>query len=134
MTPTFPRFGVSRKPRPVQSQINGCSFCLGLHTERARKAGVDQVKLDTLAGWQDAPQFDKRERAALGLAEAMTRLGDGRRVDDETWLAAREAFDDDEIGALLYLVGLINVWNRINVAVELPSDHNLPKPAQSPGG
>jgi AhpD family alkylhydroperoxidase len=109
------------------SQVNGCAFCLGLHTDWARKAGVDQAKLDLLAGWRETPDFDERERAALGLAEDITRVGDGRRVGDEVWSAARAQFSDDELSALLYLIGLINVWNRINVAVELPSDHRLPE-------
>jgi AhpD family alkylhydroperoxidase len=108
------------------SQINGCGFCLGLHTDLARKAGVDQGKLDVIGGWRESSLFDPREQAALGLAEAMTRVGDGRRVDDDTWSQARDQFDDTELGALLYLVGLINVWNRLNVAVELPADHRLP--------
>jgi alkylhydroperoxidase family enzyme len=56
----------------------------------------------------------------------MTRLGDGERVDGVIWEAAREQFNDEELAALLFLIGLINVWNRINVAVELPSDHELP--------
>jgi AhpD family alkylhydroperoxidase len=109
------------------SQITGCAFCLRLHSDGARKASVDQSKLDALAGWREASGFDERERAALGLAEAMTRVGDGKRVDELVWSAAREQFANDELAALLYLVGLINVWNRINVAVELPSDHALPK-------
>jgi len=109
------------------SQITGCAFCLGLHSDRARKTGVEQVKLDTLAGWREASGFDQRERSALALAEAMTRVGDGERVHESIWMAAREQFDDEELAALLYLVGLINVWNRINVTVELPSDHELPK-------
>jgi AhpD family alkylhydroperoxidase len=110
------------------SQITGCAFCLSLHSETARGAGVDQAKLDTLAGWREASAFDERERAALDLAEAMTRVGDGNRVDQPVWVAARQQFSDEELAALLYLVGLINVWNRINVAVELPVDHQLPKP------
>jgi AhpD family alkylhydroperoxidase len=110
------------------SQITGCAFCLGLHTAGARRGGVDQAKLDALAGWPDSPSFDQRERAALGLTEAMTRLGDGRRVDEATWSAARTQFDDGELAALLYLIGLINVFNRINVTVELPGDHPLPPP------
>lgn len=109
------------------SQITGCAFCLSLHSAWARSAGVDQAKLDTLAGWRESSAFDERECAALALAEAMTRLGDGKRVDDLVWSAARGQFSDEELAALLYLVGLINVWNRINVAVELPSDHELSK-------
>jgi len=110
------------------SQITGCGFCLGLHSDSARRAGVEQAKLDVLAGWREAPEFDRRERAALELAEAMTRLGDGNRVSESIWSAARDQFDDEELAALLFLVGLINVWNRINVAVELPRDHQLPRP------
>lgn len=101
----------------------------------ARAQGVGQDRLDLVAGWREAAHFDRRERAALGLAEAMTRIGDGQRVDERTWTAAREQFDDAELAALLYLVGLINVWNRINVAVELPCDHRLPErdPRTNPG-
>jgi AhpD family alkylhydroperoxidase len=109
------------------SQITGCAYSLSLHSDGARKASVDQAKLDMLAGWRKATGFDEREHAALDLAEAMTRLGDGKRVDELVWSAGREQFSDEELAALLYLVGLINVWNRINVAVELPSDHELPK-------
>jgi AhpD family alkylhydroperoxidase len=109
------------------SQMTGCAFCLGLHTDSARRTGVDQHKLDLVAGWRDATVFDERERSALGLAEAMTRVGDGARVHEAIWSAAREQFSDEELAALLFLIGLINVWNRINVAVELPNDHALPK-------
>ncbi len=56
----------------------------------------------------------------------MTRIGDRARVDDEVWTAASGAFSDDEMSALLYLIGLINVWNRINIAVQLAGDYVLP--------
>ena len=108
------------------SQVNGCAFCLKMHTGVARNVGVAQEKLDAVAGWREAPEFTAEERAALGLAEQMTRIGDGVRVDQDTWAAARDAFTDQELSALLYLVALINVWNRINVAVEPRSDHVLP--------
>jgi len=108
-----------------------CAFCLGLHGDGARTRGVDQDELDLLAGWREAPQFDPRERAALGLAEAMTRIGDGVRVEDRIWMMGREPFDDEELAALPFLVSLINVWNRINVTVELPSAHQMPKQAMS---
>lgn len=102
------------------SQINGCAFCLAMHADEARAAGVPQRKLDTVAGWREDPTFTATERAALGLTEAMTRVGDGNRVDDGTWAAARDAFDDAELASLLYTIGLIQVWNRLNVAVEMP--------------
>jgi len=104
------------------SQINGCAFCLAMHTDGARKAGVSQRQLDLVAGWRDAEGFSDRERSALGLAEAMTRVNDGGTVPDETWEAARRQFDDEELAALLWAIGLINVWNRVNAAVEMTSD------------
>jgi AhpD family alkylhydroperoxidase len=108
------------------SQITGCAFCLQLHSGIARHRGVSETKLDTLAGWRESPTFSEKERSALGLVEAMTRIGDGARVDEEVWLAARETFNNDELISLLYLIGLINLWNRINVTVELPADYTFP--------
>jgi AhpD family alkylhydroperoxidase len=108
------------------SQITGCAFCLNLHSGIAHRRGVSQDKLDLLAGWRESSEFTSKERSALELAEAMTRIGDGARVDDEVWSMAREVFTDEELSALIYLIGLINVWNRINVAVQLPSDYVLP--------
>ncbi len=109
------------------SQITGCAFCLNLHAGIARTRGIAQTKLDTLAAWRESTEFTIRERSALELAEAMTRIGDGARVDDRVWSEASGAFTDEELSALLYLIGLINVWNRINVAVQLPVDYVLPR-------
>ena len=83
------------------SQISGCAFCLGLHAASARRAGVTEAKLDLLAGWRDAPEFDARERVGLALAEEAARIGDGQRVDDATWAAARERFSDSELSSLV---------------------------------
>ena len=109
------------------SQINGCAFCLDLHSGGARHAEVAQRKLDLLAVWREAPEFSSRERAALALAEEMVRIGDGRRVSDATWARVRTEFDDDEIAGLLYTIGLIGFWNTLNVAVEFPPGAQLPK-------
>ena len=79
-----------------------------------------------MAGWRESSEFTTKERSALQLAEAMTRIGDGARVDHEVWSVASRAFTDEEPSALLYLICLINVWNRINVAVQLPGDYVLP--------
>jgi AhpD family alkylhydroperoxidase len=108
------------------SQISGCAFCLGFHTASARRFGVAEKKLDLLAGWRDAPIFDHRDRAALALGEEMARIGDGMRVDGPTWSAVRTAFSDSEISSLLYTVGLIKVWNLLNVTCEFPADGRLP--------
>lgn len=114
------------------SQITGCAFCLNLHAGIARGRNAAQAKLDTVAGWRDSSNFTTKERSALELAEAMTRIGDGARVDDEVWSAARAAFTDGELNALLYLIALINVWNRINIAVQLPDDYVLPGDSKRP--
>src|SRR5262249_2678496 len=74
------------------SQINGCAWCLKYHLGRARREGIGQDKLDTLAAWREDQGFTSRERAALGLAEVMTRVGEGRRVDEPTWEASRKEF------------------------------------------
>lgn len=89
------------------SQINGCAFCLELHTREARAAGVAQLQLDLLAGWRDAGGFSDRERAALALTEAVTRLpADG--VTDDVWRAVSRQFSDEEAASLLWLIGVIN--------------------------
>ncbi len=100
------------------SQVNGCAFCLAMHCDDARRAGVPQAKLDTLAAWRDDPSFTEEEAAALELTEAMTRLADGGRVDDATWERARKQFDDDALAALVQVIALINAFNRMNVATE----------------
>jgi AhpD family alkylhydroperoxidase len=110
------------------SQINGCAFCLAMHSDSARKRGVAQSKLDQLAGWRDSSEFSAEERAALALAEEVTRIGDGTRVSDATWKAAREVFSDDALAALLYAIGLIQLWNILNVASEVPAGLELPRP------
>jgi alkylhydroperoxidase family enzyme len=74
----------------------------------------------------DLPVSQVAGLTRLELAESMTRIGDGARVDDEVWTAAGGVFSDEEISALLYLIGLINVWNRTNIAVQLPGDYVLP--------
>lgn len=100
------------------SQINGCAFCLAMHLDAAREAGIEQFKLDALAAWHDVTSFDARERAALALTEAMTRLADRGGVDDPVWDSAREQFDDAELTALLQVIAMINAFNRINVTTE----------------
>lgn len=107
------------------SQINGCAFCLAMHSDEAREAGVDQFKLDALAAWRDVAAFDARERAALALTEAMTRLADGPGVGDAVWDAAREQFDDAALAALVETVALINAFNRLNVTTERSAEDYL---------
>lgn len=97
------------------SQINGCLVCLEQHTGEAREAGVPQQKLDLLTAWRDSTLFDGRERAALGLAEALTLLPGpeelGRAQDD-----AAEHFDEDELAAIEWIAIAINAFNRVSIA------------------
>ncbi|MEU4803863.1 carboxymuconolactone decarboxylase family protein [Actinosynnema sp. NPDC023587] len=93
------------------SQVNGCAYCVDLHTGRARAAEEDQRRLDLLPVWREAPGFSDRERAALALAEAVTNLSAG--VPDEVWEAAAGWFDERELAELLWVVATVNTWNRV---------------------
>lgn len=104
------------------SQINGCGFCLALHTRLARRAGIDQDTLDVLAGWRDSPRFDPTQRAALALAEHMARIGDSATVPADVWDAAAAVFDPNQLRSLLYTIALVDAYNRINVATALTAD------------
>lgn len=98
------------------SQVNHCAFCLDMHAQEARKAGVDQRKLDVLAGWREAPGlYSEREQAALALTEEVTEIAQAG-VGDQTWARAAAAFPDREIVQLLMAIGAINVWNRLAVS------------------
>jgi AhpD family alkylhydroperoxidase len=100
------------------SQINGCSFCAEMHSREMRQAGESDERIYTVAAWREAPFFTEAERAALALTEALTRLADQTDpVPDELWDKVRRHYDDAAIAALLIEIGLINVWNRVNVAV-----------------
>ena len=98
------------------SQVNNCAWCLDMHTEEARKAGVDQRKLDLLAAWSEAPAvFTSRERAAMALTEQVTLIANGG-VSDDVWEMVTTEFDDREIVSLIMTISTINIYNRMNVA------------------
>ena len=102
------------------SQLNHCAFCLDMHLRDARKHGVADQKLDLLAAWAEAGEvFTDRERAALALTEAITRLGEDG-VSDEGYDRAAAAFTDRELGQVIAMAVTINAWNRINAAVRMP--------------
>jgi AhpD family alkylhydroperoxidase len=100
------------------SQINGCAFCVDMHSVAAQKAGEHDRRIFALAAWGDSPFFDGRERAALALTEAMTRLGE-HGVPDEVYDAAAAVFSEAELGNLMGVIIAINAWNRVGVATEL---------------
>ncbi|MEU9781112.1 carboxymuconolactone decarboxylase family protein [Streptomyces phaeochromogenes] len=100
------------------SQINGCGWCIDMHTKEAAAAGETAVRLNLVAAWRESTVFTEAERAALALAEEGTRLADVHEgVSDETWAQARKHYDDDQIAALVCLVALINAANRLAVIV-----------------
>jgi AhpD family alkylhydroperoxidase len=100
------------------SQINGCGFCVDIHTKEAAAAGEIPVRLHLVATWREATVFSEAERAALALAEEGTRIADASPgVSDETWAAVREHYDDDQVGALVCVVAMINAATRMNVIV-----------------
>ncbi len=101
------------------SQINGCAFCVAMHLANARKAGISQRKLDLVAVWRDSPDFDARERAAMAWSETLTRVSEGG-VPDAAYKAVREAFSEAETAQLSYAIGLINAWNRVMIAAQVP--------------
>jgi AhpD family alkylhydroperoxidase len=100
------------------SQINGCGWCVDMHTKEALAAGEDPVRLNLVAAWRETTVFTEAEQAALALAEEGTRLADAYQgVSDETWAQVRKHYDDDQIAALVAEVALINAANRLAVIV-----------------
>ncbi|AXB41201.1 carboxymuconolactone decarboxylase family protein [Amycolatopsis albispora] len=100
------------------SQINGCGWCVDVHTKEAEAAGETAVRINLVAAWRESSVFTEAERAAFALAEEGTRLADAHHgVSDETWAAVREHFDDNEVAALVSLVAQINAANRLGVIV-----------------
>jgi AhpD family alkylhydroperoxidase len=97
------------------SQINGCGWCVDIHTKEAAAAGEADVRIHLVAAWRHTTVFTEAERAALALTEEGTRLADANCVSDETWAQVREHYDDDQIAALVALVALINATNRLSV-------------------
>jgi len=96
------------------SQINGCAFCLNMHTAAARKQGETEQRLYLLDAWRDSPLYSERERAALARTEALTSLPESRAPDD-VYRAVQAQFSPEEQVALTLLIVAINGWNRIQV-------------------
>jgi AhpD family alkylhydroperoxidase len=98
------------------SQVNGCGFCVDIHTKDAAAAGEAAVRLHLVAAWRHTTVFTEAERAALALTEEGTRLADAHHgVSDETWAQIRKHYDDDQVTALVSLVAMINASNRLSV-------------------
>ncbi len=102
------------------SQINGCAYCLDMHSKDLRAAGETEQRLYMINAWREVPLYTPRERAALAWAEAVTLLP-GRQVPDEVYTVAREQFSETELVDLTMSVIAINSYNRINIAFCTPA-------------
>jgi AhpD family alkylhydroperoxidase len=100
------------------SQINGCSFCVDYGARSLKKAGETDDRLFAVAAWREAPYFTDAERAALALSEAVTRLDSADPVSDEIWEEATRHFDEQGLGAIIYMIALTNLANRVNVTIK----------------
>ena len=118
------------------SQINGCSVCIDMHGKELKRNGESDARLLAVSAWRDAPYFTDAERAALALTEAATRLSDRPDpVSDEVWNEAAKHYSEQEMATLVLSIGMINLWNRLNVATRQVADEwekagKAQKPAQ----
>jgi AhpD family alkylhydroperoxidase len=122
------------------SQINGCAYCLDMHSKDARAGGESEQRLYVLDAWREAPFYSERERAALSWAEALTLIADGH-APDEVYEEARRVFSERELVELSLAVVAINSWNRFSIGFRVVSGSYkpaaaapAPRPARSAQG
>lgn len=98
-------------------QINGCSVCIDMHSRALKKLGESDERIFSIVAWRETPYYTDAERAALALAEAMTRLSDrSDAVTDEVWQEASRHFNSTALSALVLAIAMANLWNRLNAA------------------
>ena len=103
------------------SQINGCSVCVDMHARELKNLGETDERIWGIGAWRESPLFSDAERAALDLAEHVTRLADQfDAVPDIVWENAVDHYDETELSSLLISIAAINVWNRLNAATRQP--------------
>lgn len=103
------------------SQINGCSMCVDMHARELKEAGERDERIWGVGAWRESGYFSDAERAALALAECVTRLADkSEAVPDVVWDEAADHYDEKELSSLLLSIATINVWNRLNAAIRQP--------------
>jgi AhpD family alkylhydroperoxidase len=107
------------------SQINGCAYCLDMHSKDLRVLGESEQRLYMISAWHEASCYSDREKAALAWAEAVTRVGQAH-VSDEVYAEVRSQFSEEELVDLTIAVIAINSWNRINVAFRTPAGDYQP--------
>src|ERR1051325_5049433 len=104
------------------SQINGCAYCVDMHSKDARTGGETEQRLYNLSVWRETPFYTNRERAALAFTEAVTLIADGR-VSDEVYDQARGKFSDEEMVKLMIAIVTINAWNRFTIFGDVPGSY-----------
>ncbi len=112
------------------SQINGCAYCLDMHSIDARAAGETEQRLYTLDAWRETPFFTDRERAALAWTESLTLIAQ-THAPDEVYEGVKTYFTEKEIVDLTFVVGAINVWNRLAISTRAVPGHYKPAKAAS---
>ncbi|GAA4942874.1 AhpD family alkylhydroperoxidase [Nonomuraea thailandensis] len=105
------------------SQINGCGYCVDMHSRDMKKAGESDERLWSVVTWREATVFTPAERAALALTEEATRLPDREAVPDAVWQQAAEHYSEKQLGLLIVAIAMINAWNRIGVTARLTPGH-----------
>jgi AhpD family alkylhydroperoxidase len=108
------------------SQFNGCAYCLDLHSKDARALGETEQRLYLLDAWEQAPFYSERERAALALTDAVTRITEGH-VPDAVFDRARAHFNEQEMIALVFTLTTINAWNRLAITMRTEVGKYQPK-------
>jgi len=114
------------------SQINGCAFCIDMHTKDATAAGEREDRIHLLPAWREAPFYSPRERAALQWTEALTRLPE-TGAPDEAYDQAAAQFTEEELATLTLAIVAINGWNRLAVGFRKPAGTYVPSPAATGG-
>jgi AhpD family alkylhydroperoxidase len=107
------------------SQINGCAYCIDMHTKDARAAGETEQRLYLLDAWREAPLYTERERAALAWTEAVTLVADGH-VPDDAYEEASNNFTEGELVSLTLAIVAVNSWNRLNIAFRMEAGSYRP--------
>jgi AhpD family alkylhydroperoxidase len=114
------------------SQLNGCAFCIDMHWLDARADGEEEARLYGLDAWRESPLYDERERAALGLCEAVTHI-DRAGVPDDVWAEAQAHFEEPELAQLLCAIAATNTWNRLQIATRALPGHYRPADREAIG-
>jgi AhpD family alkylhydroperoxidase len=110
------------------SQINGCAYCIDMHTKDARARGETEQRIYALNAWREAPFFSDRERAALQWTEAVTRVAD-THVPDDVYQHVRQHFTEVELVVLTFALVAINGWNRLAISFRVPAGSYQPQTA-----